>query len=613
MLRVSDVLDDFTIVRELGQGGMGQVYEAQQTNPARRVALKVLTSSLAANDDARNRFAGEIEVLARLTHPNIVHIYTSGRAPDGSLYFTMQLVQGITLARYLRPHANNNPATVNERAPNSSEASTVSVPNEPTSTGDYPDPAPLETPGPGCADRFRKTIDIGLGVARALAHAHRKGVLHRDIKPSNLMLDDEGNVLVLDFGLFRVLHPDAENSRPGHLCGTPWYMSPEQARGERLDARSDIYSLGKTLYEIASGGQGPYAVPRSDQEAVLEVVRAGRLIPLRTLVPEIPAGLDYVIGRCLEADPKDRWQNADELIAALEAIRSHDRTAPQPVVPGRWRWALLAGGLGILLVALGLWIGSFFLGKPESPIIPPTPPERRMDGEQAKEKPDPRPKDNRKPPVPVALQALNGERVLAKDIRGPGKEAQLGPVRSLISWQNSDDRPSNRVTFLPLHNDPELRSYEFSVDLGSMQPREPARAEMGVYFGWRAPECRFFMVKIDVLSTPGKVVLGSSLIDDGDKNRAGVCHLLTGFPGTDATIPLTRKKDLYTVRVQVAGDQVTVSVDNDSHAIDLDVAKLRRLTQDPVIRETLYPYGEVGIWVRNNAALFQNARITDLR
>jgi hypothetical protein len=212
----------------------------------------------------------------------------------------------------------------------------------------------------------------------------------------------------------------------------------------------------------------------------------------------------------------------------------------------------------------------------------------------------------------VALQALNGERVLLKDIRGPGKETQLGPARCLISWQNNDDRPSNQVTFLPLHNDPGLRSYEFSVDLGAMQPREPGKAEMGVYFGWRAPDCRFFMVKVDAWSTPGKVVLGSSLIDDGDKNRAGVCHLLTGFPGTDVTIPLTQKKVLYTVRIHVAGDQVTVSVDNDPHAIDLDVAKLRRLTQDPVIRETLYPHGEVGIWVRNYAAQFQNARITDL-
>ena len=166
-------------------------------------------------------------------------------------------------------------------------------------------------------DRFGLVRDVGIQGAKALFAAHRREILHRDVKSSNFMIDGDGHVYLLDFGLVRLL--DNEETRPG-VKGTPWYMSPEQASGDPLDARSDIYSLGVTLYELSTAGVGPFEVDRSDHEAVVAAVRAGQVLPLPTLCPAVPAGLRRVIERAMAFARDDRYGNAGEMVAELEGL-----------------------------------------------------------------------------------------------------------------------------------------------------------------------------------------------------------------------------------------------------------------------------------------------------
>jgi serine/threonine-protein kinase len=153
-------------------------------------------------------------------------------------------------------------------------------------------------------DRYRFVAHYGAAAAGALAYAHAQGVLHRDIKPSNLMIDHHRQLYVVDFGLTRGLGSSALASQPGPVRGTPWYMSPEQARGEEVDERSDIYSLGVTLYELATQGVGPFTASRESCDAVLAQVRSGQSLPLRLLAPDIPRELEATILKAMEFRPQ---------------------------------------------------------------------------------------------------------------------------------------------------------------------------------------------------------------------------------------------------------------------------------------------------------------------
>src|SRR5205085_121249 len=156
------------------------------------------------------------------------------------------------------------------------------------------EPTPESLLAPYRQDRYAFTARVGSAAARALLAAHAKGVLHRDLKTSNLMLDEHGDVYLVDFGLARLLDPE-EGTHPGGIRGTPWYMSPEQAEGGPLDVRSDLFSLGVTLFELCSGMVGPYRVDRRDGDAILRAVRGGRAVPLREVAPDVPERLERVI------------------------------------------------------------------------------------------------------------------------------------------------------------------------------------------------------------------------------------------------------------------------------------------------------------------------------
>ena len=267
-------IPDFEIVAELGRGGMGIVYQANQISLGRTVALKVLPLAT-ADPLAASRFQREAETAAALHHTNIVPIYAVGQS-SGIHWFAMQRIDGAPLDHLLRTH------------PHGVDSDEVAR--------------------------------IGIEAADALAHAHRCGIIHRDIKPSNLMIESSGRVWLTDFGLAR-RELDVAATATGALVGTPRYMSPEQVYAspdQPLDCRSDIYSLGATLYEIATG---TVLFDGATPLDVLQQIRTADPPRPRAVRPGMPRDLEVVLQKCLSKRPADRYQRAEDLVSDLRAIR----------------------------------------------------------------------------------------------------------------------------------------------------------------------------------------------------------------------------------------------------------------------------------------------------
>src|SRR5689334_11511451 len=256
------------IVEEVASGGMAVVYRAVQDTLGRTVAIKALKSSVATEEMIVTRFEREARSLANLQHENIIHVYDFHRA-HGSLFIVMEYVQGIDLYDLL------------ERC------------------GRLPyDVAAL----------------IAMQVGRALDYVHYRGIVHRDIKPANIMIARTGGVKVMDFGIARD-QSFGDLTEAGTGIGTPAYMSPEQVLGDKLDARSDIFSLGVVLYQMLTGKK-PFA--EDEQKSAMHKIRLEKHAGVRKLNPEIPRELERVIDRCLEKKPRDRWRSAQHMVMALE-------------------------------------------------------------------------------------------------------------------------------------------------------------------------------------------------------------------------------------------------------------------------------------------------------
>lgn len=285
-------LGDFRLIREVGRGGMGVVYEAEQISLRRRVAVKVLRFGAVADETAMQRFQREAETVAHLHHTNIVPIYAIG-ADEGVRYYAMQFIEGRDLAELVRG-GSGPAATV---APAEARA------DEPTGPGQV-------TP--------RNIAEWGLQAAEALAHAHQRGVIHRDIKPSNLILDRDGRIWLTDFGLARRVD-DVALSVVGALLGTPRYMSPEQARASRdpVDHRTDIYSLGATLYELTT--RRPIFEATSPHEVITQILNAAPCPP-SLVVPDVPRDFETIIMKCLAKEPRCRYGTAQALADDLRAF-----------------------------------------------------------------------------------------------------------------------------------------------------------------------------------------------------------------------------------------------------------------------------------------------------
>ena len=333
-------LGDFNLIREIGRGGMGVVYEAEQISLRRRVALKVLPFAAAIDPRRLRRFQNEAAAAAHLRHENIVPVHAVG-CERGVHYYAMQFVEGQSLAALL------GELRAKEMPPASPGASTQAL-------------AKLSTErragGPGY---FDWVAGLGLQAATALDHAHQTGIVHRDIKPGNLLLDPRGQLWVADFGLAMV-SGDSGLTATGEMLGTLRYASPEQALGRRgvVDHRSDVYSLGATLYELLTL-RAPFD-GRDRNELLRQIADESPPTP-RSINPAIPSGLETVVLKTLRKDPLDRYATATDLAADLRRYLDRQPVLARPPGAGeRFRmWArrhpaaMLASGVGLVVVAIG--------------------------------------------------------------------------------------------------------------------------------------------------------------------------------------------------------------------------------------------------------------------
>jgi eukaryotic-like serine/threonine-protein kinase len=374
--QVPQQLGEYRILREVGRGGMGIVYEAVQESLGRHVALKVLPFPGLVGPTHRERFEREARTVARLHHSNIVPVYGSGSCA-GVHYYAMQFIQGQGLDAVLDEVRRQRADT----APLGGQPLTVSLAgglltgrldepaDAPTTPATGPEPprsavtpagllpgagSGSDLTGPSEAQYFRGVAQLGVQVAEALAYAHRQGVLHRDIKPSNLLLDTQGVVWVTDFGL--VKDDSGDNlTRTGDIVGTARYMAPERFDG-RGDGRSDVYALGATLYELLVL-RPAFDDPRA---RLVERVLREEPVPPRRIDPRVPRDLETVVLKAMAKEPARRYQTADELADDLRRfladrpIRARRSSHPERL----WRWcrrnpvvASLAGAvLGLLVV-----------------------------------------------------------------------------------------------------------------------------------------------------------------------------------------------------------------------------------------------------------------------
>jgi serine/threonine protein kinase len=322
-------IGDFRIVKRLGAGGMGIVYLAKQVSLDRLVALKILGQSLTQPSD-KARFLREAQAVAKLKHPIIASVHYIGQ--DSQVcYYAMEYIDGVSLRAVIENlRTSHDPDLTLETALNSSWTAdgTSEEIRFDQPTADYP-PESVDEPnpiGPGEISRearkliatkeyIRHCCEIIKTVALALAHAHEKGVIHRDIKPGNLLLDRNGNVYLIDFGIARFFE-DTTVTQTGALIGTPMYMSPEQVTGRiELDHRTDIYSLGLVLYELLSI-QRPIQSPT--REGILRKIVTKAMVPITWLNRDIPRDLESIVHKATSKDPDQRYQFANGFASDLQ-------------------------------------------------------------------------------------------------------------------------------------------------------------------------------------------------------------------------------------------------------------------------------------------------------
>jgi serine/threonine protein kinase len=313
-------LGDFRIVREIGRGGMGVVYEAEQISLGRRIALKVLPFALTLDARQLQRFKNEARAAAQLHHQNIVPVYYVG-SERGVHFYAMQYIEGQSLAevihglRQFTQSGQGRAATAAAHQPGPHGESTGPfLPTRPATavTTAVRSTDPLTTAYSTHSPAFYPAVArLAVQEAEALEHAHEYGVVHRDVKPANVMVDVHGHLWITDFGLAQ-FQADAGLTQSGDLLGTLRYMSPEQAAGRRivLDHRTDVYSLGATLYELLTL-QPPFE--GTDRQTLLHQILHDEPRPPRALRKSIPVELETIVLKCLDKDADRRYTTAREL------------------------------------------------------------------------------------------------------------------------------------------------------------------------------------------------------------------------------------------------------------------------------------------------------------
>jgi tetratricopeptide (TPR) repeat protein/serine/threonine protein kinase len=338
-------LGDFRIIREVGRGGMGVVYEATQISLGRRVALKVLPFAAAMDPKQLQRFKNEAQAAALLHHTNIVPVFAVG-CERGVHYYAMQYIKGEPLDRVIQNLRRQQRAPSNAfqeeqtNPPTAAYSPTPPASASPSTETSQPIQAALSTERSITSREFFQSVArLGIQAAEGLDHAHQQGILHRDIKPANLLLDVRDNLWIADFGLARFQN-DTRLSMTGDLVGTLRYMSPEQALAKRVvvDHRTDVYSLGVTLYELLTLEP---AFRGSDREEVLRQIAFEESRPPRRLNRLIPAELETIVLKAMEKNPADRYATAQELADDLRRfLEDKPICAKRPTVlrrAAKWR------------------------------------------------------------------------------------------------------------------------------------------------------------------------------------------------------------------------------------------------------------------------------------
>src|SRR6266571_4483475 len=323
-LPLGSKLGSYEVLSLLGAGGMGEVYRARDTRLGREVAIKVLPAERMADENRRRRFVQEARAASALSHPNIVTIHEIESA-DGNDFIVMEYLPGKTLDALIPRHGM----------------------------------------------RLGEVLRIAIPIADAVARAHAAGIVHRDLKPANVVVGSDGAVKVLDFGLAKLVEqedagsPEHEtktqngagpDSRPGRVAGTAGYMAPEQAAGRKVDARTDVFSFGAMLYEMATGRRA--FARNSTAETLAAVLREQPKAPTE-LTPDVPRDLEKVILRCLQKDPDRRFQHMADVKVELQEIREEWESGPvASAVPGRRRrhWWLAAVLATVLLLTTVAWL-----------------------------------------------------------------------------------------------------------------------------------------------------------------------------------------------------------------------------------------------------------------
>jgi serine/threonine protein kinase/Flp pilus assembly protein TadD len=352
-------LGDFRIVREVGRGGMGVVYEAVQLSLGRRVALKVLPFAAALDAKQLERFKNEAQAAAQLHHTNIVPVFGVG-CERGLHFYAMQYIEGQTLAgviRQLRQEAgieDRGSKIENRGSQLRKQDTTFRVQGPRDETKPAAPPSSILDPR---SPFFHTVAHLGIQAAEALEHAHQLGVIHRDIKPANLLVDVRRNLWVTDFGLAQ-FHGDAGLTRTGDLLGTLRYMSPEQARAKHalVDHRTDIYSLGATLYELLTLEP---AFAGHDRHELLLHIAFEEPRPPRRLNKALPVELETIVLKSMEKDPAERYATAQELADDLRRfLEDRPIRAKRPTLVQRARkWtrrhrALVGAGVAVMFITM---------------------------------------------------------------------------------------------------------------------------------------------------------------------------------------------------------------------------------------------------------------------
>jgi serine/threonine-protein kinase len=364
----------YRILRRLGAGGMAEVYLAADSQLGRQVALKLLHRRFAEDEEFVERFRREASAAAGLQHPNVVQVFDRGEW-DGTYYIAMEFLPGRSLKQVVQDHGALDPTLA---------------------------------------------ADLAIQVLTAARFAHRRGIVHRDIKPHNVIVDDEGRAKVTDFGIARAGASDMTET--GSVMGTAQYLSPEQAQGHPVDARSDLYSIGVVLYEMLTG-----VVPFDAESPVTVALKQVSEAPVPAIQrnPAIPPALDAVVMHALRKDPNARFQDADEFIAALEHALAGGyvettTVVEEPLVEEDRGWRRVVAVALVVLALAAIAIGAYLLLQPETKAVPNVVDKRAENATQILQG-----EGFEVNVVPIQSDTVEEGRVAGQD-PPPGEEAEVG-------------------------------------------------------------------------------------------------------------------------------------------------------------------------------------------